>query len=57
MCDIFGNQCLEFQDNRKKIVISENRSIYEGNNISDTIFCNYKVDGCLIGEGEKKCDF
>lgn len=57
MCVIFGVECLEYQDKRSKIVVSELKSTYIGNNKKQKEFCLYRVDACLIGEGEKKCDY
>lgn len=57
MCEILGDNCLDFKDDRAKIVISEKRSSYVAENTNRKLFCNYKVDRCIFGTESKKCDY
>ncbi len=57
MCEILGDNCLDFKDDRSKIVISEKRSSYVAENTNRKLFCNYKVDRCIFGTESKKCDY
>ncbi|WP_413172493.1 hypothetical protein [Anabaena azotica] len=60
MCNDFfqNNECKEFCDNRKTLVVKDsgNKQEYRVTNDKDKEICKIKVDGCLIKEGEK-CDY
>jgi hypothetical protein len=51
------NNCMEFFDDTRKIVVVEEKNRkYVGENSNGKSFTKYRVDGCLIIEG-KKCDY
>lgn len=52
----FKDDCIDILDNRKTIVTEENGRKHILNNPEGRRICRYRVDGCLISEGNK-CDF
>ncbi len=55
-CNPF-DECEHFSDNRPTIVLKEKKSKYIGKNNESKNFTSIKVDGCLIEENLKQCDF
>jgi hypothetical protein len=53
---LFSTDCLNFSDNRKIVIVEENSRKFEGVNAKQKPFELYRVDGCLIKEGQR-CDF
>ena len=52
----FNRDCLQFFDNRSIINIEENKRKYIGKNINNEEFALYRIDGCVIIDGQR-CDF
>lgn len=61
-CNPFGDECLDFSDNRSMVVLkdkgSKSGSEYRAENSNRKTLVCLRVDGCLMADmGEKKCDF
>jgi len=61
-CNPFGNECLDFSDNRSIVVLkdkgSKSGSKYRAENSNRKTLVCLRVDGCLMADmDEKKCDF
>ena len=52
----FSADCLAFFDNRKIMNVEENSRKFVGINSKNKPFTLYRVDGCIMMEGQK-CDF
>lgn len=50
------NECEIFSDNRKLIIVEENKRKYIAHNPSENIICLARVDDCIIQDGIR-CDF
>ena len=53
---LFSTDCLEFSDKRKILKVEENSRKFEGINAKQKPFELYRVDDCLITEGQR-CDY
>ncbi|MBL7784628.1 MAG: hypothetical protein JNM36_01880 [Chitinophagales bacterium] len=52
----FEAHCLEWCDQRQNISVEENKRKYLASNTQQNTFALYRIDGCVIKDGER-CDF
>lgn len=52
----FGENCIEYADRRKKVVVKENKKEFIVHNNQEKLIAVYHVDGCLI-KTTKCCDY
>ncbi|OHD14068.1 MAG: hypothetical protein A2086_12085 [Spirochaetes bacterium GWD1_27_9] len=56
-CNKFNKKCVDFCDNRKKVVTEAEGKKFVIINNSCKKFCKLVVDGCIFDNNEKKCDY
>jgi hypothetical protein len=55
---LISEKCIDFKDNRKECVASENGKTFKLENKSEHVVRKVKVDKCIPqAEGEARCDF